>query len=406
MATLSRLVLLGAGHAHLRLIHAIPELKRKGISVTVIDPHDRLYYSGMMSAVLGGAVAPVSAEIPVRQMVESAGATFIQDRITHLDPPHRRAVTAGGDRIYWDVASLAVGSIVKPPFPVTDTGTPRVFPVKPVGMVPEIGTWAESFLDRPDMNRPLRVVCIGGGPSAVEITGNLIRRLSHTRGVTPGDGSLSVTVITRGSRLLAAMPDAAAGAAEESLRRRGVILITDSEVRQVSPEGVVTDAAVYPADMVILATGLRPPALHRSGDSEALRGTPSVDGALSVDATLRAAHGSLFGGGDCIALEGHNLQKIGVHAVRQSAILYRNVLYELGLVRNTAGPQRYEPPPAPLLIIDPGDGSGIAVKGSIVRTGRSWLAVKRRIDWAFVRSRGRSIRPTLFGPPPAGPGIP
>ncbi len=388
MATLSRLVLLGAGHAHLRLIHAIPELKRQGISVTVVDPRDRLYYSGMMSAVLGGDVAPAAAEIPVRSMVESAGGTFIVDRIVTMDPIQRRAVTAGGTRIDWDVASLAVGSTVQPPFPVVDSETPRVFSVKPVGSLPEIGARAESLLDHADTTQPLHIVCIGGGPSAVEITGNLVRRLSRTRGAAPGTGRLSVTIITRSARLLAGMPESAGRAAEKSLTHRGVLLITDTEVRRVSPEGIVTEKTVYPADLVILATGLKAP-----------------NGALVVDGTLRAAKGSLFGGGDCIALEGHNLQKIGVHAVRQSAILYHNVLHELGLASGSTRLLRYEPPPAPLLIIDPGDGSGIAVKGTIVRTGRSWLALKRRIDWAFVRSRGRSIRPTFFGPPRLTPGI-
>jgi len=408
MSTRTRLLLLGAGHAHLPLIHAIPRLQSHGVSVTVVDPNDRLWYSGMMSAVLGGAVAPAAAEIPVRSMVESSGGTFIPDRITDVDPASRRAITASGMVLEWDVASVAVGSTVVPPFPVADGDTPRLFPVKPIGRLPEIVEFARAAIDRSDIGHPFRVVCVGGGPSAVEIAGNLVRRLRVSRGVLPGDGALSVTVITRGSRLLAAFPPAAGDIGRKSLVRRGVTVVTGEVVREVTADGVGTDTKMYPADAVILATGLSPPPLSEGACSE---GATDVwrchDGSLQVDDTLRSAEGTLFGGGDCITVRGFDLPRNGVHAVRESRIILHNVQHLLGIDAgagddaDSATPYllRYLPPRAPLLIIDPGDGTGIAVKGSIVRHGRAWLALKRRIDWGFVRSGGRSIRPSVIGPP-------
>ncbi|MFW5643584.1 MAG: NAD(P)/FAD-dependent oxidoreductase [Alkalispirochaeta sp.] len=406
MSTRTWLLLLGAGHAHLPLIHAIPRLRRHGVSVTVVDPNDRLWYTGMMSAVLGGAVAPFAAEIPVRSMVESGAGIFLLDSVTRIDPDRRLVFTASGAEPAWDVASVAVGSTVVPPFPVADGDTPRLFPVKPIGRLPEIVEFAQGALDRSGFGRTFRVVCVGGGPSAVEIAGNLIRRLRISRGVVPGDGALSVTVVTRGSRLLTAFPAVAGDIVRESLVRRRVKVVADEEEREVSAEGVVTDRMVYPADAVIVATGLNPPTLNQSltqnGDS---RPTADLwrddDGSLQVDDTLRTSQGTLFGGGDCISIRGFDLPRNGVHAVRESRILVHNVQHLLGAGSDTATPHllRYSPPRAPLLIINPGDGTGIAVKGSIVRHGRSWLALKRRIDWAFVRSRGRSIVPSVVGPP-------
>ncbi len=406
MLTRTRLLLLGAGHAHLPLIHAIPRLRRHGVSVTVVDPNDRLWYTGMMSAVLGGAVVPSAAEIPVRSMVESAGGIFLLDSVIRIDPHRRLVFTASGAELEWDVASVAVGSTVVPPFLVADGDTPRLFPVKPIGRLPELVEFAHRAIDRSGFGPPFRVVCVGGGPSAVEIAGNLIRRLRISRGVVPGDGALTVTVVTRGSRLLAAFPSVAGDIVRESLVRRGVTVVIDEEVREVRADGIVTDTAVYPADAVIVATGLNPPTLTRSLNRN---GSPRPaadlwrgdDGSLRVDDTLRTSQGTLFGGGDCVSIRGFDLPRNGVHAVRESRILVHNVQRVLGVGSDAATLhlRRYSPPRAPLLIIDPGDGTGVAVKGSIVRHGRLWLALKRRIDWAFVRSRGRSIWPSVVGPP-------
>ena len=53
-------------------------------------------------------------------------------------------------------------------------------------------------------------------------------------------------------------------------------------------------------------------------------------GELLVDSFLRSpAYPEIFGGGDCIALEGARLAKVGVYAVRQNPILFHNLMAAL-----------------------------------------------------------------------------
>jgi len=53
-----RLLLAGAGHAHMAVMAAIPELVAKGHQVTAIGPGERHYYSGMGPGMLGGTYQP------------------------------------------------------------------------------------------------------------------------------------------------------------------------------------------------------------------------------------------------------------------------------------------------------------------------------------------------------------
>ena len=108
------------------------------------------------------------------------------------------------------------------------------------------------------------------------------------------------------------MPAAAGEHAASSLTRRGVRVLTGRTVTAVR-DGIVEfgDGETIPADIPVVATGLRPPEFIRSS------GVPTDEtGALLVDGTLSVAGQPLFGGGDCISVVGMDLARIGVHAVR------------------------------------------------------------------------------------------
>ena len=251
---------------------------------------------------------------------------------------------------------------------------------------------------------PLRIVVVGGGPSGVELAGNLARRLGRgspgNAGGSPGNAGgklqpVEIRIVTRASGVLASMPERAGAAAERSLTRLGVELVRERSACRVEPGGLILDdGRRLSAEIVVVATGLKPPVLV--GGSEAL---PAEDGFLQVDNELRAGELPLLGGGDSVRIQGRRLARIGVHAIRQNSVLLHNIRSGFGLEDDLIS---YDAPDHPLLIINPGDGTGIAVRGKRVIHNRAMFALKLRIDWAFVRSRGRRTRPALFRPPRHG----
>jgi NADH dehydrogenase FAD-containing subunit len=109
----------------------------------------------------------------------------------------------------------------------------------------------------------------------------------------------------------------------------------------------------------------------------------AVDGGLLVNSYLQSvAYPNIFGGGDCISLEGHSLAKVGVYAVRENPLLYHNLLSALeGGKMMTFKPQKYF-----LLIFNMGDGQGIFWKKNWVWEGRLAFLLKDYIDRRFMRN--------------------
>ena len=249
---MKKLVLLGAGHAHLKTIHAIPTLLQRGIQVTVVDPSPHLYYSGSVSGIIGGTIAPRGGTIDTRAIVERNGGRFVEAAATKIDQNERTVTRSDGCMLSWDVLSCAIGSHTEPRFGIDAEAARRVIPVKPVRDV--------ALFDRPFIEssggRPCRIVVVGGGATAVEIAGNMARRV-RVRG-----SSCDVSVLTRSARLLSGFHPAAGKIAETHLAGLGVTVHVNTSVQRVSPEHVVLeDGATIAYDYVIPATGLGVPSV-------------------------------------------------------------------------------------------------------------------------------------------------
>lgn len=129
--------------------------------------------------------------------------------------------------------------------------------------------------------------------------------------------------------------------------------------------------------MVFLAVGVSPSPLFRDS------GLPTgEDGGLLVNECLQSVrHPELFGGGDCISLEGTPLARVGVYAVRQNRILHRNLL--AFLEGRPLG--RFDPGGAYLMILNMGDGRGIFRRKEFVWDGPFAFRLKDAIDRRFMR---------------------
>ena len=166
-----------------------------------------------------------------------------------------------------------------------------------------------------------------------------------------------------GRRLLGDAPDRVRCLAMESLTRRGVGIIEGSHVKAIE-KGQVTlgDGKRFDMDLAFIAIGIQPSSLFRDS------GIPvGADGGLLVNSHLQSvAHPDLFGGGDCISLEGRPLAKVGVYAVRENPVLYHNLLAALERGKMEA----FTPQKEFLLIFNMGNGKGIFWKRNWIWEGR------------------------------------
>ncbi len=379
-----RLVLVGGGHGHLAVIHAIPELRRLGYDVTVIDPSPYLCYSGMLASVIGASVERSACMIPIARMTETQSASFVGAAVKRIDTEQRTLVLSDGSSLPWDILSCAVGSRTFCSLPAGYADRTKIIPLKP------FSTATLDILD--EIDGPARIAVIGGGASGVELAGNLRRRFENSA----SEERVDVTLFSAGRRLVSDLPDAAGDYAHSSLTASGVVVHLGMRVTSVENGYIFPDASAKPFgpyDLVIMATGFEVPPVFRESGLQVER-----DGSLVVAPTLKVVGQPIFAVGDCAAIGDYNLARVGVHALRQGRVLLDN----LRKIAGGTALRSYQPAPKYLQIINPGDGTAVAVRGNWVGKGRFWMVLKERIDWSYVRTEGRSIVPSLAPPPRPG----
>ena len=174
-------------------------------------------------------------------------------------------------------------------------------------------------------------------------------------------------------------PDKVHYLVEKSLTRKGLRVFEGVHVKAIEERMIsLSDGRKVVFDILFVAIGIRPSSLFQDS------GLPTAtDGGLLVNQYLQSgAYPDIFGGGDCIHLEGHSLAKVGVYAVRENPILYHNLQAALENEKMLA----FEPQKHFLLIFNMGDGSGIFWKKNWAWKSRLAFFMKDYIDRRFMRT--------------------
>lgn len=361
-----KLVLAGAGHAHILTMHHVRDIVDSGHTVTVIGPARFHYYSGMGPGMLGGTYSENDIRFDCRSMVESRGGTFLEDSVVRVDPVGKRVELQSGGSVEYDVLSCNCGSTIDQKF--NQQPTCPVFPVKPIENMRK----AAGIIEREGSERILKIAIIGGGPSAAELAGNIVQLALHRKLCDP-----EVTIYSRG-RFMARFDERVARGCFTYLTGNGVKIVEECAVDDVDESSLVTaDGQKHQVDIIFGAQGVTPSSIFRLSGIET-----GPDGGLLVNEYLQSVqYPEIFGGGDCISYQPQPLDKVGVYAVRQNPVLLHNVQASL------AGKplQSFSPGGGYLLIFNLGNGYGVLKKNWLVMKGRIPFLIKDFIDRRFMK---------------------
>ncbi len=363
---MGELVLAGAGHAHMMLMEAIPEIVADGHRVTAIGPDRFHYYSGMGPGMLGGAYRADEISFPVKSMVESRGGAFILGKVVRIDPHRRNVVLESGQEVPYDVLSCNLGSFV--PRGIVADGSVDVYTVKPIKSLLQ----ARLRIQEIASGGAVRIGVCGGGPAALEVAGNAMEAAKE-------GGRFGAKVqIFSGRTFLSNQPERVRKLAVNGLERRGFEIFQGSYVNRVETGRIVLqNNQSYDQDIIFLALGVRPSRVF------SLSGLATgVDGGLAVNRYLQSVdHPEIFGGGDCISFEDSPLEKVGVYAVRQNPVLVHNVRAQL----ESRSLKEFDPGDPYLLIFNTGGGKGVLNKSGLSFSGALAFWIKDYIDRRFVK---------------------
>jgi selenide, water dikinase len=338
-----RVVLIGAGHAHLVVLRSLAEKPLYGARVALVSPQTKQVYSGMLPGILAGHYRRAEAEIDVAELAGRGHVEFVRGRVRGLDPDARLVTLESGASSGYDFASINAGSLVDASLP----GAALALPVKPY----------EQFLS--GLHIAERVAIVGAGAAGAEIAMALRHR------------GAAVTLYSQNASISARVV--------KQLRRRKVDYRPGMPVTAIEPGPVVvTGSAHQEFDLVLLATGAEPlPWLGQSGLRTDQRGFVLVDRALRS-----ISHPEVFALGDCATLGESPHPKSGVYAVRHGELLIEN------LRRLVAGAalEPYTPQKASLALITCGARYAIAERGAWSAQGRWVWWWKDRVDRRWIRS--------------------
>jgi NADH dehydrogenase FAD-containing subunit len=362
------IVLAGGGHAHMLLLANISNFIRAGHRVTVIQPSEHHYYSGMGPGMLSGFYKADDIRFQTKHVVEKQDGKFLHDKVVSINAPRNSLRLESGTDIDYDILSCNTGSHI--PSEVLGNSSENIFNAKPIE---RLLLAKESITTLASQQDTIKIAVVGGGPAAIEIGG-----CAHQLCLDLGFKTVSLQLFC-GLNLMKEFPQSVQKHVRNSFAKRNIQLIETGYVKNLEPNKLtLDDSQSHSFDIAFVATGVKPSLIFQKS------GLPTgPDGGLRVNAHLQSIqHENILGGGDCIYHDPSPLNKVGVYAVRQNPVLLENIWALLNNKRLSV----FNPGGRYLLIFNMGDQTGILHKSGFTLAGRIAFSIKNYIDKKFIKT--------------------
>lgn len=364
---MTRLTLVGAGHAHLEILRRMALHPPPELDTTIVSPTERAFYSGMIPGYLAGHYSMDDITADVTALARRAGVRCLIGCAAGLDPRARVVTLQDGSTIPHDLVSLNIGSLL-----AGSDGPPAgsAERIKPLYRVAGLRERLERLAVR--SSSPARIVVVGAGAAGVEVA-------FAAAALMDGAGRpREVTIVDEGDQLLRGYGKGFARLAGRALDRHAIHRRLGSRVALAPDDRVELESGgTLPSDLTIWLTGPQgAPLLAGSGLPTEPRGFLWTD-----DSLQSIADRTVFAVGDCGTLAKHPaIAKSGVYAVREAPVLWHNLI---AAARNQPLAS-YRPQRNFLSILNTSDGRALLRYGRVKSWSRWAWWLKDRIDRGFI----------------------
>lgn len=361
---MKRLVLLGGGHAHVHVLKALADHPVRDTRITLVSPHERQVYSGMLPGWIARHYALGQCIIPLAPLAERAEAGFLQTAATGLDLDARRVQLANGESIGFDVLSIDTGPVQNNVIPGAAGHAIAVRPIE--SFIGHVQALEQRIFDNAAAGRTTRIVFCGAGAAGIELALALEARFRASK--------TEFSLISLANTL----PGKVGPRLARHLQARHVRLYAGRAATRITPGAVWLDnGEAVAADVVIVSTG------SAAAPWPAAAGLAcDANGFIRVNTFLQSvSHPFVFAAGDCAGMDGQPRPKSGVYAVRAGPPLAHNL--RKYLFDNPMKP--HVPQKRSLYLISTGGRHAVASWGTLAWEGGWVWRWKDRIDRAFMR---------------------
>jgi len=345
-----RIVVIGAGFGGL---WAVRRFVSHGLGVTLIDRNNYHTFFPLLYQVAAAELGPSEIAYPVRSLFRKHSLVEFRKARVHDVDLDAKIVASDGFRLEYDYLVIALGSV--PNYFGVEGAARHAFPLRTMDDAVPLRYHVLNCFERaaqvadPAVRRSLlRFVIVGGGATGVEYAGALAELiygplLRDFRNIARDD--VDIRLLEGGERLLAGMAVRLQDYARVRLERRGVRVLTGSEVIEVGPDRVMirhTDGTTQRDVSNAVKESTGETATHTVVWAAGVQGDPVVarwglpvgpDGRVPVESTLQVpGHPEVFVVGDLAFLQtdGPALPQVAQVALQQGSKAAENVVRLIG----------------------------------------------------------------------------
>lgn len=352
---LNKLLLIGAGHAHLFFLKQLQKTSLSGAEITLLHPFEHQYLAEMFSGYAEDVYQLDDIRMDVRRLTNDAGVSWIKEAAVSIDPDQKAILTDGGQILDYDAVSFNIGALT--------SGTDLQGVLEYAEMVKPNARFPDAV---DHFRQSLRPVIIGTDRLGVEMA-MALQTWRNRHHMAP------LTLIGEGG-VLEDEPDPVTRKMEKLFRQKGIDFHLHDKVKAVMENKIITTSnrkKVF--DSIMWLAGPKP---HQLFASSAL--PVDQEGYLSVAETLQVkSYPSVFGVGDCASIHGcsHKLMD-GLAKINQAAVLWENIS---GFFGEGEG-RLYQPGPPRFSVLSAGDRKGLLwYKGNVFYGKWPWLIKQQGI---------------------------
>lgn len=346
---LKRLVLLGAGHAHVHFLSMLSRGRVKDVEITLVAPCPRQIYSGMVPGFVAGHYTLDDCVVALEPLLKNGAIRWLRHSAVAIDADARNITLEDGSVHGFDWLSINTGAVqnrdqIEQAMPGARKHGLFVRPIESFGALwPQVVKLARS--------RALRLAVLGGGAAGTELA-------MAIRQCLPG---ASVTLLTGDVVVTTDAPSPVQQRVSRALKQRNITLLADRAIGITATEVMLASGARLACDVPLIATGAQEPAWFESSGLALDAG-----GFIAVDAFQRStSHPHVFAAGE----------------VSSRVALAKN------LVAVVAGAPLapHQPPKNTLNLLTCGNQHAIASWGGFSVEGRWVWWLKDWIDRGFIK---------------------
>ena len=369
-AGMRHLVLLGAGHAHLHVLQGLAQDRPTDLAITLVAPHPRQLYSGMVPGFVAGHYTLNDCMIPLDGLLARSGVRHVQGSAAGLNAAARSVTLASGEILTYDWLSLNTGPVmdrekIELQMPGAREHALFVRPIETFGQLwPRVMSMARQ--------QKIHLAVVGAGAAGLE----LAMAAAHALGAASFAPGSRVTLLSGAQPPGASYPVSVQRRIAMALQGLGIEVLPESCAGLDAGGITLGNGQRLVCDASLLALGTQAPR-WLSGSGLAL----DEDGFVAVNAFQQStSHPGVFAAGDVASRVDAPHARSGVYAVRAGPPLLAN----LRATWQGQPLKPYLPQLRTLNLLSCGARHAIAVWGGLSVEGAWVWRWKDRIDREFV----------------------